>query len=175
MTAAPAYCRGVIAAAALAGVCLFIAAGLAWTARLVHVGNLDALALAEKTATPWPVSALDWPELRVREVAPQDLPGERSLILLLVEWPARGEQATLLVDLGRAGSRPLPLLSQWCATRASVSPARLAGGELELRPRQSLERVRGLLVAEDTMPARLAAPRPGREGIARRLAGGQRR
>jgi len=31
---------------------VFIAAGLAWTARLVHVGNLDAQELAEKVATP---------------------------------------------------------------------------------------------------------------------------
>ena len=31
-------------AAALAGVVLFIAAGLIWSARLVHVGNLDAQA-----------------------------------------------------------------------------------------------------------------------------------
>ena len=175
MTAAPAYCRGVIAAAALAGVCLFIAAGLAWTARLVHVGNLDALALAEKTATPWPVSALDWPELRVREVAPQDLPGERSLILLLVEWPPGASRrpcssTSAALDRGpcrcsRSGAPPGP---------RSPRPG-WPGGEPELRRRQSLERVRGLLVAEDTIPARLAAPRPGREGIARRLAGGQRR
>jgi hypothetical protein len=36
----------VIAAAALTGVILFIA-GLAWTARLIHVGNPDAQAIAE--------------------------------------------------------------------------------------------------------------------------------
>jgi hypothetical protein len=36
----------VIVAAALAGVILFIAAGLTWTTRLVHRGNLDMLALA---------------------------------------------------------------------------------------------------------------------------------
>jgi hypothetical protein len=143
----------VIAAAALAGACLFIAAGLAWTARLVHVGALDALELADKLAVPEPVSALDWPELRVRAVVPQDVAGERPLVLLLVEWPAHGEQATLLVDLGPADQRSLPLLSRWCAARAPVSPGRCADGELELRRRQSLERVRGLLVAEDTVPA----------------------
>jgi len=141
----------VIAAAALAGGCLLIiAAGLAWTARLVHVGTLDALALAEKVGTPRPVSALDWPELNVRAVVPQNIPGEPSLVLVLVEWPAHRERsATLLMDLGRADQRSLPLLSQWCAARASVSPARRPGGELELRRRQSLERVRGLLIAED--------------------------
>ena len=48
-------------------------AGLAWTARRVHVGTLDALALAEKVATPTPSSALDWPELRVRAVVPQPI------------------------------------------------------------------------------------------------------
>ncbi len=53
-----------IAAAALAGVILFIAAGLLWTARLVHIGNLDMLALAEKTAAPAPVSVLDSPGTR---------------------------------------------------------------------------------------------------------------
>jgi hypothetical protein len=38
----------VILAAAVAGVVLFIAACLGWTAYLVHLGTLDALALAEK-------------------------------------------------------------------------------------------------------------------------------
>jgi len=146
-----AYCRYVIAAAALAGGCLLIiAAGLAWTARLVHIGTLDALALAEKVGKPRPVSALDWPELNVRAVVPQNIAGEPSLVLVLVEWPAHRERsATLLMDLGRADQRSLPLLSQWCAARASVSPTRRGDGELELRRRQSLERVRGLLLAED--------------------------
>jgi hypothetical protein len=40
----------VIVAAALAGVILAIAVGLAWTARLVHIGNLDARDLAEPGA-----------------------------------------------------------------------------------------------------------------------------
>jgi hypothetical protein len=152
-TAAAAYCDHVIAAAALAGACLFIAAGLAWTARLVRIGALDALELAEKLAVPEPISALDWPELRVRAVVPQDVAGEQPLVLLLVEWPAHGEQATLLVDLGPADRRSLPLLSRWCAARAPVSPGRCGPGELQLRRRQSLERIRGLLVAEDTVPA----------------------
>ncbi len=140
-----------IAVAALAGACLFIAAGLAWTARLVHIGTLDALALAAKVAAPEPVSALDWPELHVRAVVPEDVVDEGALVLLLVEWPARREQATLLVDLGHADERSLPLLSQWCADRASVSPERCGPGELELRRRQSLERVHGLLIAEDAV------------------------
>lgn len=127
-----------------------IAAGLAWTARLLHIGTLDALALAEKTGTPRPVSALDWPELTVRAIVPQDIPGEPSLVLVLVEWPAyRERSATLLVDLGRAGQRSLPLLSKWCTSEASVSPTRCGDGELELRCRQTLQRVRGRLIAED--------------------------
>lgn len=153
----------VIAAVALAGAVLFIVAGLAWTARLVHIGTLDALALAEKMAVPDPVSALDWPELHVRAVIPQ--PGEPSLVLLLVGWPShRGRVATLLVDLGRGDQRSLPLLSRWCARQASISPARRADGELELRRRQSLERVRGLLLAEDATPASSGSKRPGPGG-----------
>jgi hypothetical protein len=56
----------VIIAVAIGAVVLLVAAGLAWTAYLVHVGNLDAMELAGKAATPDPVSALDWPELHLR-------------------------------------------------------------------------------------------------------------
>ena len=137
-------------AVALAGAILFIVAGLSCTARLVHIGNLDALALAEKIATPDPVSALDWPELQVRAVIPQ--PDESSLVLLVVGWPAhRGRAATLLVDLGRDDQGALTLLSRWCTAQASISPTG-RNGELELRRRQSLERVRGLLLVEDAAP-----------------------
>ncbi len=152
-----------IAAVALAGAVLCIVAGLAWTARLVHIGALDALALAEKMAVPDPVSALDWPEFHVRAVIPQ--PGEPSLVLLLVGWPSHwGRVATLLVDLGRGDQRSLPLLSRWCAGQASISPARRGDGELELRRRQSLERVRGLLLAEDATPASSGSWWPGPGG-----------
>lgn len=138
-------------AAALAGVVLFVAAGLIWSARLVHVGNLDAQALADKLATPDPASALDWPELHVRAVVPQ--PDEPPLVLLLVSWPAHPQRAsTLLLALENGDDRSLPLLSRWCSTRASISPAR-RGAEMELRRRQSLERVHAVLVAEDTEPA----------------------
>jgi hypothetical protein len=134
-----------------AAVVLTVGAGLAWTAHLVHVGSLDALALAEKVAVPDPVSALDWPELRVRAIIPQ--PDEPSLVLLLVGWPARPQQeATLLVVLDTGDHRSVPLLTQWCATEASVSPTRQGGGALELRRRQSLERVRAVLIAEDRVP-----------------------
>jgi hypothetical protein len=152
MTATAAYCRYVILAATLAAVAVAAAAaGLAWTARLVHVGNLDALALADKLAVPSPVSALDWPELQVRAVVPQ--PDERPLVLLLVVWPARPQlAATLLVALDGGDHRSVPLLSQWCADRASVTAAR-RGRDLEFRRRQSLERVHAVLVAEDLTPS----------------------
>jgi hypothetical protein len=138
-------------AAALAGVVLFVAAGLIWSARLVHIGNLDAQALADKTATPHPVSALDWPELRVHAVVTQ--PDEPPLVLLQVGWPAHPQRlSTLLLALENGDDRSLPLLSRWCSTRASISPGR-RGAEMELRRRQSLERVHAVLVAEDTASA----------------------
>ena len=141
-----------ILAAALAGVTVLIAAGLAWTVRLVHIGNLDAHDLAAKLAVPAPVSALDWPELHLNAVvAPPD---EQPLILLHVDWPAHPRQAaTLLLAVDGDDREALPLLSRWCACQASVSPARGDGAELVLRRRQSLERVHAVLLAEDMMLA----------------------
>jgi hypothetical protein len=138
----------VILAVALPVVIAFIAAGLAWTSRLVHVGNLDAQELAEKIATSAPVSALDWPELHLNAVIAQ--PDEPSLVLLDVDWPAHPQRAaTLLLALDRDDRQALPLLSQWCAGQASISPARRDGAELVLRRRQSLDRVHAVLLAED--------------------------
>lgn len=135
-------------AAALAVVILFVAAGLAWTARLVHVGNLDAQELAEKAGVPHPVSALDWPELRPQAVITE--PGER-LVLLHARWPAHPRRAsTLLVALDGTDHTSLPVLSRWCVTEAPVSPTRL-GTKLQLRRRQSLERVHAVLIAEETV------------------------
>lgn len=138
-----------IVAIALTGVILFIAAGLTWTARLVHIGNLDAQALADKTACPRPVSALDWPELRLHAVIAQ--PDEQSVVLLHVGWPAHPQRRAVLVLGLDAGERQaLALLSQWCAGEAQVSPVRGDGAELELRRRRSLDRVHALLIAEDS-------------------------
>jgi hypothetical protein len=162
-----------VAALALTGAALvIIIVGLGTAARRFHIGNLDAMALAEKLATPHPVSALDWPELRVRAVVSQ--PDRPSEILLLAEWPAHdGRTSTLLIEIYtrrqvaqlRTGlqfaacapdvtalaelERQVALLSQWCDAGASVSPSRRGPAELELRRRQSLERVRGRLLAED--------------------------
>jgi hypothetical protein len=162
----------VVAALALIGAALVIIVGLGAAARMVHIGNLDAMALAEKLATPHPVSALDWPELRVRAVVSQ--PDQPSEILLLAEWPSHhGRTSTLLIELysskhvaqlgpGRqlAASAPdltapaelerqVALLSAWCDAGASVSPSRRGPAGLELRRRQTLERVRGRLLTED--------------------------
>ena len=98
-------------------------AGLFWTARLVHIGYLDALALAEKAAVPDPVSALDWPELQVR--------------------------AALLVAIDGDVTRSADQLERWRAESASIAPARRAAPRLELRRRRSLERVGGILIAKD--------------------------
>jgi hypothetical protein len=142
----------VIIAAALAGVIVLMAAALIWAARLLHIGNLDMQALADKVGTPEPVSALDWPELRLRAVIPE--PGGESLVLLQVGWPAHPRQAaTLLVALDGGDQRSLPLLAEWCARQASVAPVRQHGAGLEFRRRQSLERVHAVLVAEQTLAA----------------------
>jgi hypothetical protein len=141
------------AAATLAGAWLLIvAAGLYWAARLLHIGNLDAHGLAEKLGAPEPGSAIDWPELRVHAVIPQ--PGEPSLLLLVAVWPAHPEcSSTLLLDLAPDGERSLALLSHWCATQASLSPTWLSGQQVELRRRQSLQRVSGLVLSEDVAAA----------------------
>jgi hypothetical protein len=140
----------VIAAVILAAAALAVG-WLAWTARLIHVANLDAQALMDKLATPEPVSALDWPELQVRAVVP--LPDDQPLVLLLVGWPAHPErEVTLLLALDGNDHQSVPVLGQWCATHASVSPSRHGGAELELRRRRSLERVHAALVAEDRAP-----------------------
>jgi hypothetical protein len=143
---------------ALAGVVLFMAAGLAWTAWLVHVGNLDAQALAEKTGVPCPTSLVEWPELRVRSVVPE--PNEPLLVLLLVEWPARECLATALVELRADERKAMRLLTQWRDEDVSISPSRRDGGLIELRRRQTLDRVTGLVIAEDAgtveVPSRTA-------------------
>jgi len=183
MAAGTVYRQSVAAALALAGAALFIVAGLGTAARRVHIGSLDAQALAEKLAVPHPVSVLDWPELRVRAVVPQ--PGRPLVVVLLAGRPGfAGQASTLLMRLDDDGT-PAALLSRWCADGASVAPRRLggqaaggqagggqagggqAGGgrEFELRRRQSLERVSGSVLAEDATPLPLAPRRgPGGRG-----------
>jgi hypothetical protein len=82
--------------------------------------------------------------------------------LLLAEWPAYPERVvTLLVEVAGEGERSLSLLSQWCAAGASVSPARRGNAGVELRRRQSLDRVYGCLLAETAGPAAPNRQPPG--------------
>jgi hypothetical protein len=137
----------VVLAIGLTCVTLLVAAGLTWTARLLRVGGLDAQALAEKMAFPEPTSAMEWPELQIQLVVPE--PGDVPTVLLQVVWPAYPSRvAILLVGLDPGEQRALSCLRQWSANRASVVAGR-DGARLELRRRQSLERVRATLLAED--------------------------
>lgn len=141
---------------ALTGAALLIVAGLTLAARIVHIGNLDAMGLAEKLARPHPASAADWPELAVRAVVQQ--PGEPATVLLLVDRPRLDIPAvTLLIRVDGPADRTTRLLERWCRAGSSISPRARAGAEIELRRRQSLERVRGRLLAEDSAPARASA------------------
>lgn len=147
------YRQHVILAIALTGMILFLVAGLTWTGRLLRISRLDAQALAEKVAFPVPGSALEWPELQVQSVVPQpdelSAVNELSTVILQVGWPAYPEQvAVLLVALDHDERRALSLLSQWSDARAAVAAVR-QGAELELRRRQSLDRVHAILIAED--------------------------
>ncbi len=138
----------VVAAVVVGAWLLTIAAGLCWTVRRLRVGALDSQALVRKLAIPHPRSAIDWPEIRLRAVIPQ--PGQPALVLLAAQWPAHpGRRSTLLLDLATDDERPVALLSSWCAGQAAVSPARLGGELVELRRRQSLDRVTGRLLSED--------------------------
>ena len=136
-----------VLAIAVSCVILLLAAGLTWTARLLRVGSLDAQALAERVAFPEPASVLEWPELQIQLVVPES--DELSPVLLQVRWPAYPSRvAILLVTLDPVEQRALSFLYQWSASGASVVAERHGTG-LELRRRQSLERVRAVLLTED--------------------------
>jgi hypothetical protein len=147
----------VILAIALPGVILFLAAALTWAARLLHISGLDAMALAEKLGFPEPASALEWPELQVQVVVPES--DELSPIIVQVGWPAHPSHvANLLVRFDHDERRALSLLSEWSATGASVAAQR-HGAAVELRRRQSLERVHATLLAENYQVASSGPPR----------------
>ncbi|HEY6496761.1 MAG TPA: hypothetical protein VIZ43_26085 [Trebonia sp.] len=136
-----------ILAIALTVIVLFLGAALVWAGRMLHISNLDAQALAEKVAFPAPASALEWPELRVRSAVPQ--PDRLSPVIVQVGWPAYPDRiATLLVALDHDERRAVSLLAEWSASGAAVAALR-HGTELELRRRQSLDRVHAILLAED--------------------------
>jgi hypothetical protein len=138
----------VILAIAIAVILSSIVAVLTWTVRLLRISSLDACALAEKLAFPEPASALEWPELRVQSVVPQ--PDDLSPVILQVGWPAHPERvATLLVALDHDEAKALALLCHWSIIGAAVTALR-QGPELELRRRQTLERVHATLLNEDS-------------------------
>jgi len=139
----------VVLAIAFAGILAFLVIAITWTARLLRISNLDAQALAEKVAYPDPTSALEWPELRVRSVVPQ--PDDLSPVILQVGWPAHPERVSNLLlnlDHDEGEEQALSLLCRWSATGAPVAAVR-QGTALELRRRQTLERVHAVLLAED--------------------------
>jgi hypothetical protein len=89
--------------------------------------------------------------LHLRAVVAQP---DESLLLLHVIWPAHPTRAaTLLVALDEGDDQSLPLLTRWCDCGASVWPTREPGAGLELRRKQSTERVHAQLLAEDSVPA----------------------
>lgn len=135
-----------ILAIAISGIFLSVVAALTWTVRLLRISTLDAQALADKLAFPEPASALEWPELRVQSVVPQ--PDDLSPVIVQVGWPAHPEQvATLLLALEPGDARALSLLCQWSNAGTAVVALR-QGPELELRRRQSLERIHATLLDE---------------------------
>jgi hypothetical protein len=145
-----------VAVLALVGGALFIVLGLCAAARIVYIGNLDALGLASKLSTPRPRSAVDWPELAVRGVVPQ--PDEPAVVLLWVTWPGHGgRDATLLVELAGSPTRGVRSLARWCRDGSSIAPRPLGETRIELRRRQSLERIRGRLLVEDNSQDRATA------------------
>jgi hypothetical protein len=108
----------VVLAAALASVTVLIAAGLVWTARLVHIGNLDAHDLADKLSVPAPVSALDWPELHLNAVVAQ--PYEQPVVLLT--WTGQ-----------RIRSGQPPCYWHWTATIGARCPCCRSGAPIRHR------------------------------------------
>jgi hypothetical protein len=124
------------------------AGGFALMAHRVQVGVLDALSLAAKTATPRPSSALDWPELRIDAVL-DDPTGGRD-VLIVARWPARPDRrSTLVLDIGPGGTRAQRLLATWCEQQVSIAPTRVGAEQIELRRRQSSQRVHAVLLSED--------------------------
>jgi hypothetical protein len=131
---------------------LLFAAGVAWTVYRFQVGALDAVALAEKVAVSQPRSVLDWPEARLVAAIPQ--PDDRDYAIVSVLWPARPwMKASLLVALDGTPEHAMAVLSTWCAQGTPVVLRSPADGLVELRRRQSLQRLNVRLIAEDRLPA----------------------
>jgi hypothetical protein len=126
------------------------AAAAGYALYLIHVGLLDATALADKVAVPRPTSALDWPEMRVNSVLAE--PDDGSQLLVSVVWPARPTHHSILLFEVSDQQNDLRKLAQWSSMQASVTAVRLVGSAVELRPRRGLQRVHASLLAERSVP-----------------------
>jgi hypothetical protein len=134
-----------IIAIGLAG-CVVLLGSVAFAAYLIHVGMLDAAALAEKTSVPRPKSAVDWPEMRLCSVLAE--PEDRNYVLVSVVWPARPRETAVLLFEVSDRKREFRTLEHWSSTDASVIPLRRADDVVELRRRRSLQRVHAHVLAE---------------------------
>ena len=125
-----------------------MAGGVAYTVRSLHVGMLDAMALASKTAVPRPRSARDWPELRLDAVVPA--PSYDGDILVVARWPGRpGTVSTMVLRSDGSRERALRWLADWCRRDVAISPMPWQRDGIELRPRRASRRVCACVLAEE--------------------------
>jgi hypothetical protein len=135
---------GFVVALVIAGVGMVVATIVA--VRLIAIGNLDALELASKIAVPFPATARDWPELRIDAVLPSPAGSE---VLLAVRWPGRPENRSVLVVTALDDPAAGRYLTEWCDTRASLSPTPHGTSGLDLRRRRTFQRVELEVLSED--------------------------
>lgn len=136
---------GIAVVLPILGVGLLLVVPFVWTGYVVYVGMLDAQSLAEKTAVPHPLSALDWPELHLDSVVPQ--PDDTDFVIVSAVWPAQPLERSVLLVVP-TGAKDVQRLVRWSRTGASIAPRRCPSEFVELRRRRSVERVRVALVAE---------------------------
>jgi hypothetical protein len=95
---------------------------------------------------------LDWPEVRLVAAIPQ--PDDRDYAIVSILWPARPwMRASLLVAIDDCPQRTMAVLSGWCSQGTPVVLRSPADGLVELRRRQSLQRLNLRLIAEDQLSA----------------------
>ncbi len=123
-----------------------VAAATAWTVYLLHVGLLDARDLSAKTTTSRPVSALDWPEIRIENVLEPDNDG---VVLMTTCWPAHVTRRRLML-LRLVEPEGISRLTRWHRAQAPVSTYRRARC-VEFRRRHSIERVRAVVLDEHAL------------------------
>ncbi len=79
-------------------------------------------------------------------------PDASDYAIISVAWPARPwMRASLLLALDERSHHTMRVLSEWCTQGARVVLVSLGNGFIEMRRRQSLERLKVLLVAEDRL------------------------